>query len=290
MKNFKKFENPCYNTFNEYVDGMLSLYGEKPAVTAFMRNKNEITYTYKEFVSMIYALREVIKEKGYCGKHIAIIGENSIEWVVAYLAIVSSGSIAVCIDAEQSNESIELMINLADVEVAFICESFQDICESMLSNIDTYLLSTQSKVETTYPPLADLCAKGNDLIQKHGISSYTVDKDQTAVICFTSGTSSIPKPVMLSHYNLLINVYGQNIYVKKHDKVFTHLPFYHTYGMSASVLNSLQSGEHLYINGNLKTVMRDLQLANPDTLLTVPLMLENISNQIWFHIFMLFNN
>jgi long-chain acyl-CoA synthetase len=40
-------------------------------------------------------------------------------------------------------------------------------------------------------------------------------------------------------------------------------------------------GSHLYINGDLKTMMRDLLLAQPDTLLAVPLIVETLYNQLW---------
>ena len=110
---------------------------------------------------------------------------------------------------------------------------------------------------------------------------YHAEPDQVAAIVFTSGTSSIAKPVMLTHENILHNASDCILYVWTYDRIFAHLPFYHTFGMTGGVLSTLVHGAHSIINGNMRTVMRDLQLSNADSIITVPLMLEAIRNQIW---------
>jgi len=113
--------------------------------------------------------------------------------------------------------------------------------------------------------------------------SYPIDSNQTAAIVFTSGTSSKSKPVMLTHRNILYNASDAMAFVNTQDKIFTQLPFYHTYGMTCGVLSTLVRGSEAIINGNLRTAMRDMLLSKADTIMTVPLMLEAICNQIWLN-------
>jgi long-chain acyl-CoA synthetase len=125
----------------------------------------------------------------------------------------------------------------------------------------------------------DLLARGMNL--PDAASPVQVSPDQTAEIVFTSGTTSQSKMVMLTQKGVLQNIYDSSLFVYFFERTFCSLPFYHAYGLNCAVLNSFLRGCHLYINGDLRTTMRDLKLAKPDTMLTVPLVLETIHNQLW---------
>ena len=87
--------------------------------------------------------------------------------------------------------------------------------------------------------------------------------------------------VLLSQKAIMSNIHAASRQVCLYSKVFCSLPFYHAYGLNSAVLSSFLQGAHLYINGNLRTAMRDLLLSGADTTLTVPLMVEAVYNQIW---------
>lgn len=281
MKNFPLTQVNHYDTFSHFVDGLAALYPEKPAVTYFTRRQQEVTHTYREFTEQIYQLREALHLQGLTQKHIAIISENSYEWLVAYLAITSSGSVAVCIDAEQSDDTIRQMLRQANAQAAFITGTYASICTPVLPK-EALIAFPGTGSEEGVLTFEELCHQGRE--SREALKEpreYPQGPDDMAAIVFTSGTSSLAKPVMLSHINILQNASDCLYYVNTHERIFTHLPFYHTYGMTCGVLSTLVQGSHLVINGNLKTVMRDLQLSGCDTIMTVPLLLEAVINQIW---------
>ena len=272
---------PEYETFDGFIDGIRALAGPKPAVSWFTRRQERRCYTYEQFTDHIYALREALRLRGLAGKHIAIISENSYEWLVAYMAAASCGAVAVCIDAEQSDDTIRQMLSLVDVHAAFVYGTYISICQSVLPREYLFCLSegTESDGFSTY---ATLVEEGrNSLNATSERVKYDLDPNQTASIVFTSGTSSLAKPVMLTHRNILKNATDAMRYVMTYERVFTHLPFYHSYGMTCGVISTLVHSGEVIINGNLRTVSRDMLLANADTIMTVPLLLETIVNQIW---------
>lgn len=280
MKQFPLNPVDYYGTFSDFVDGLAEKYAEKPAVSYFTQKQEEVMHTYGTFTDQIYALRESLAADGLAGKHIAILSENSYAFLVTYLAITACGAVAVCIDAEQSDDTIRQMLSLADVNAAFVAGPYLPICLSVLPK--EAIFSLPGRTEEGVRSFDQLCETGREALSARSAGrAYALDPDQPAVIVFTSGTSSLAKPVVLTHRNILQNASDSMLYVHMYDRVFTHLPFYHTYGMTCSVLNVLVQGLHLFINGNLKTVMRDMLLSKPDTLVTVPLMLEAIRNQIW---------
>ena len=272
---------PFYDTFPEFLRGIDKTYGPRPALSWFTRQKEEKTLTYSEMVAQVGILRRsLLRKKLPRGAHVAILSENSADWIITFLAVVSCGLVAVCVDTEQSDDSIRDMLRRCDSQLLFLSPTFLPICLSLLDG-DTALsmvlmggLTSDERVES----LDDLYQAGAALPDE---AEVAVSMEDTAEIVFTSGTTSLSKMVMLSQKAVMQNLCDSSLYVRFFDRTFCSLPFYHAYGLNCAVLNTFLRGGHLYINGDLKTAMRDLKLARPDSMLTVPLMVEAIHNQLW---------
>lgn len=272
---------PNFNTFPEFLAGIAELYGQRPALSWFTRRKEEMTLTYAEMAEKVSALRKMLLSKQLPkGSHIAILSENSADWIISFLATVSCGYVAVCADTEQSDDFIRDMLCRSDTRLVFLSNTFLSICLPLLetNQIASMILMNGKTSDPRVELLGTLYEQGAQMEEPESVQ---VSPDQTAEIVFTSGTTSQSKMVMLTQKAIMQNCYDSGAYVHFFSRVFCSLPFYHAYGLNCAVLNSFLRGCHLYINGDLKTTMRDLQLAKPDTMLTVPLMMEAIHNQIW---------
>lgn len=270
-----------FNTIPQYVSGIAELYGDDPALSWFTRRKEEQTLTYRELTDRIEQLKkELLSRDLPMGTHIAVIGENSAQWIVAALAVMCCGHIAVCIDIEQSDDSIVDMVRRSDSQILFVSNTLLSICRPLIDDgtVDEIILMGSRTADAQFPSIEALCEHGATLPVQE---LPAVTPELPAEIVFTSGTTSISKMVVLSHRAIMQNMYDTGTMVTLYRRVFVSLPFFHTYGFNCAVLNSFLRGTHLYINGDLKTTMRDLALAHPDSTLTVPLLLEAIHNQVW---------
>ena len=281
MKKYPLNEVAYYARFRDMIDDLADKYGDNPAISWFTRKQEEKGVSYNKLRDDVRGLQEMMVQMGLAGKHIAIVGENSYEWLLVYFAANYCGSVAVCIDIEQPDDTILQMLEMADVNAIFLTSSYQEICSAYAKqDVNMFLLSGRGSL----PTVQSLIEQGT-AIWKDGKENKEIDgmvkPENTAAIVFTSGTTSYSKPVMLSQYAILTNASDALANVQVGERTFTSLPFYHTYGLTCSVLSMLIPGTHLYINGNLRTVMKELQMAKPHTLLTVPLMLETIHSKIW---------
>ncbi|MDR3225564.1 MAG: acyl--CoA ligase, partial [Clostridiales Family XIII bacterium] len=143
------------------------------------------------------------------GAHkIAIISENSYEYVVAYFAVVCGGGIVVPIDPRLPAAEASNLLRRADVATVFHSKKYKNAADTAHTRIPMDEVSS-------------FIAKGEGLI-KSGDDSYfhiALDPRQVCALLFTSGTTGASKGVMLSHANLVSNVSGMSAFINAAGKV-----------------------------------------------------------------------
>ena len=279
MKKYPLNQVEYYSTFRAMIEALPVGREDLPGISWFTRKGEEQGVTLGKLREDVRNLQAAFAFMGLAGKHIAILGENSYEWLLVYFAANYCGATAVCVDIEQPDETIRQMIDMSDASALVFVSSLEEICMPYAADgKKVFLLSGNGEADT----ISSLIEKGAAIRAESGKTFFgDVDGEMTASIVFTSGTTNYSKPVMLSQSAILTNASDALANVSIGKVAFTSLPFYHTYGLTCSVLSMLIGKAHLYINGNLKTVMRDIQLAKPHTMLTVPLMLETIHGRLW---------
>lgn len=281
MKNLQRNPVDYYDTFIDLMDGFLKKHPKDPAITEYGRFGDQKDYTYEDMATDALDIAEALRFEGYEDTRFAILSENSYQWLISYFGIAAGKNVAVCIDTEQSDEVILDMLAYVEPRAVFCSEQFFELAKEFVAKRDVKIVLMNAEVEG-YLTLDQIVGHGREkrLSGKGVLRTLSVQPEDDAVIAYTSGTSSEPKAVVLSQRGVLWNAADGMSHLKTEQRCFIALPFYHTYSMGCMLISMLH-GAHITINGNMKTLFRDLTTCRPEAMAAVPLMIEALYNQLW---------
>lgn len=248
---------------------------QMPEKIAFSYSKGSgqiVKKTYHDFYCEVNALGTWELQNGLHEKHIAIIGENSYEWLLVFFSVINGGNVAVPIDRELPKEEVAHLLRKADVTAVFCTKTYVESVEE-IENITVFPMS---KIEDYIKEGQRYLSEGNTEYK-----NYLIDRKKMCCIMFTSGTSGESKGVMLSHENIAEDINGSCQLFVLEGNTIALLPFHHAFGLVVGVLMVFHYGYTTYINKSLKTIQKDLQIARPQTMFLVPLFIETFERQIW---------
>ena len=249
-------------------------------------NKEVKDVTYRECQDDTLWLGEALVELNVADKHIAVIGENSYDWVTVYLTVLKSSGVIVPIDKELPFHNIMNVLKSSDSEVMFYAQKYEkDLMEHQdeLSNIKYFVGFSREKDDGKFLSYKLLKEKGKKLIEA-GSKKYSEIKPEEGklkMLVYTSGTTGMAKGVMLSEHNLVNSVYHGLRVSTVYERCLSVLPYHHTYEAVSGLLVSLHHHSTICINENLKTVQKNLQLYKPDYVYLVPAFVEVFYKKIW---------
>ncbi len=219
-------------------------------------------------------------------QNVAIFSENSPEWMIADIAIMSIRAVTVPIYATNSKNEVEYIINDAEVSVLFVgCQQEYDKVLEILEN-NKYLklivgLSKDIKLQNNKNSihLNDFTVlETNEIIENELQKRYyeAVETDLASII-YTSGTTGEPKGVMLDHTNFMesLKAHDYELEVSEKDISLSFLPLSHIYERSW-VFFCLHRGIKVYFNQNPKLIAEVLKEVKPTVMCTVPRIFEKI--------------
>ena len=218
---------------------------------------------FGDFIRKVTSLAHYLINEGYQHKKIIIYGENSINWMIADLAITAYVGVSVTIDKESKEEDVRRFIQRLDVDAIFYSNKKKDIIDAIkkdypikyysLDNIDDYLICSDDM-----------------------FNFEDKDVDSVSKIVFSSGTTSMPKAVMLSLRNMFFgyDALQKRTPMNEHDKAYLFLPLHHTYAGIYNFLYSILSGIEIYLNRNLSEMASDFMMVKPTIFCGVPLIYE----------------
>lgn len=239
--------------------------------------------TFRELRDFVFRFGKALKELGINERdHIAVIGENRVQWGITYLTAMTFNLVIVPIDKNLTTNEILNIIHESDAKAIVFSNTFKEtLVEKKPSLMKLkYLISMddQKSSDDIYS-MIELIEKQNAYVD----NLPKIDPNEMAEIIFTSGSLGRAKGVMLTQKNLAANLMAMTSMIKigPEDRFLSVLPIHHTYECTCGFLCPLYAGASAHYARSLKTVVEDLQKVKATILLGVPLLYDKMFKRIY---------
>jgi len=246
--------------------------------------------TYGQVADEIARLHEVFRAcRVVPGDKIALLGRNSANWAVVWLATVTYGAVIVPILPDFRPDDVHHIVNHSDAVLLFVADPlFAPLDAAQLRGVTAvFSLATYrlrySRKESLAKSLesAVRSAHGPRFPDPELFRLDDVEDGRLAAIVYTSGTTGFSKGVMLPHRSLLANVvYAQaNMPLEPGDTIVSFLPLAHAFGCAFEFLFPFTSGcaiTFLAQTPSPKIILDAFGAIRPRLILSVPLVIEKI--------------
>ncbi len=261
-----------------------------------LSNYREKGFSYKEIAEKMLKFHIFFSDAGIRqGDKIALLGRNSANWCVIYLATVTYGAVIVPILPDFKPDDVVNLINHSDAAILFADDKlYESLDKSRMQaimavvSLDDYrmITSTDNKLKADYQAIDEKYLRAYPDLKPEDIKFSDISNDKLAVISYTGGTTGFSKGVMLSHNSLAANVrFAQNhMPLKPGDPLVSFLPLAHTYGCAFEFLFPFTFGCHITILSKTPSpqiIVQAFKEIKPRLILSVPLVIEKIfKNQL----------
>lgn len=256
-------------TLEHIYTNSIHTYADK---TAFSLYKGE-TLTYGEFGKQVEQVRQQLLQAGMQkGDKAALLGTSMPSWNVCYFAAVTLGIVIVPILPDFSPDALNAIIKHSESKALFVTDKlYAKVSKETREELDIIIR------------LANLQAVGGRALhaENQATQAAVPQPEDLAAIIYTSGTTSSPKGVMLTHRALCAQLHMLRTLIElvPEDVFLSILPLSHTYECSLGMLYAFMWGcsvVYLGVPPTTTSMLPALKEVRPTIMLTVPLIMEKI--------------
>lgn len=239
--------------------------------------------TYEELLNNIKRFGNSLKKLGINERtHIAIIGENRVQWSISFLTTMCFNYVAVPIDKNLNQNEIFNIIHESDAEVIIFSESYKELFETThisLKRLKHFICMDEVSTDSNFLEMKKLIKESELIVNKE---LPKINPEDLAEIIFTSGSLGRAKGVMLTQKNLAANLHDMlsMLMMYPEDRFLSVLPIHHTYECTCGMMCPLFAGSSIHYARSLKTVVDDIQKVKATILLGVPLLYDKMFKRI----------
>ena len=281
MKNLPiLYKGVLHENIRALIDYSANKYSSRDAFILKHKKGKEVSYehvSYKKFREDIIHFSTYLNSQGYKENRIAIIGDNSYQWLIGYFATVCGLGVVVPLDKGLPYEEIITSLESSEATVLLYDKAHTKVIEKIKE------ANTTVTRFICMDDFSEMILEGKKEYENGNNYYYErqIDNEAMAIMLFTSGTTSKAKAVMISHKNITSNIYSvtSSIMMYPEDRNMAFLPFHHTFG-STGIMLMLHYGTCTAFCDGLKYLQKNLVEYKISAFICVPLLIEGIYKKV----------
>lgn len=281
-KELKLYKVPGIESIQDMLVQSSRKFGSKIALEDL--NSTPISkLTYRELLDHVLRFGTSLKNLGLKERaHVAVIGENRVQWAITYLTAMCFNYVIVPIDRNLTTNEIMNIMHESDSEAIVFSGSYAGIMaegKSSLKKMKFFICMDDTGEDKEFMNMQKLIYQSTEV----SIDDLPkINNEELAEIIFTSGSLGRAKGVMLSQKNLASNLMDMvsMVLIDEKDRFLSVLPMHHTYECTCGLLCPLYCGASAHYARSLKTVVDDIQTVKATILLGVPLLYDKMFRRI----------
>ena len=255
------------NTLYEILHESVKNFSERIAFSLWKGD----SITFKKVGEKVAEVQEMLRSAGLKkGDKVVLLSSNMPNWGICYFAITAGGYTVVPVLPDMTSADLDRIVEHSEAKAMCVSDKLFTKISSEVSSKLNIIIRTKNLTVLSQN------------VKEEG--ELTIPQpDDLAALIYTSGTTSAPKGVMLTHYNLASQMWLIDpLYLVREDDVFLSiLPMAHTYECTIGLILAFHHGAHVVYLDKAPTVsvlLPALKDVRPTVMLTVPLIIEKIYN------------
>ena len=255
----------AFNTIYEIVRNSVENFSSRIAFS--MLGGEDVSY--KEVGERIEQVQEMLLNAGVgAGDKVAILSSSMPNWGVSYFAVTTAGMIAVPILPDFTSSELDLILEHSEAKAILVSDKLY----AKLSKGVTEKLNIVIRTKGLNAIVKNVSERAEKRIPQ---------PEDIAAIIYTSGTTSKPKGVMLTHraISMQLTVIPPLFDYNQEDVLLSILPLSHTYECTLGMIYPFSRGAHVYYMDRppvASALMPALQQVRPTVIASVPLIMEKV--------------
>lgn len=283
-KNMHETFEPEFSSIFEAVETSAKKFKDLDAI---YDRYNSVYHTYGEMLDEIYNFSQGMQSLGIQkGDKVCLITENQGRWFIASQSILRLGAVSTLRGSNAPLDELDYIIPFSDAKAVIVrdIKTFENLKPTFAKVNLNFICVLFTDKEINKEGVNCPCYTFDEIKElgkNHEFQKPEIASTDAAMMLFTSGTTGVPKGVLISHKNILhqIEACAKDFYVKPGDRTLQVLPVWHAYEQIGQ-LYYFYKGCYLHFT-TLAGLKNDLAAYNIDTMMSVPRIWEAVKSGIY---------